>query len=149
MAIPGIAPQSWRLFSMTGCILWVTSQQIVSRQKLLKLNLLQLLIMLISKRCSSASCFAATTSRLQQALTARRQARGHQRHGDIGDEGDGSVELMARSNDDDQEVRSSFCFAATTSRLQQALTARRQARMKQMLAAAAGQQKVSANAASL
>jgi hypothetical protein len=48
--------------------------------------------------------------------------------GDIGDEGDGSVELMARSNDDDHEVRSSFCFAATTSQLQQALTVRRQAR---------------------
>ena len=65
---------------------------------------------------------------LQQALTARRQARGHQRHGDIGDDSDGSVELMARSDGDDHEVRSSFCFAATTSRLQQALTARRQAR---------------------
>ncbi len=53
------------------------------------------------------------------------------------------MELMARSNDDDHEVRSSFCFAATTSRLQQALTARRQSRMKQILAAAVGQQKVS------
>jgi hypothetical protein len=33
---------------------------------------------------------------LQQALTARRQARGHQQHGDIGDDGDGSVWLMVK-----------------------------------------------------
>ena len=44
---------------------------------------------------------------LQQALTARRQARGYQRHGNIGNDGDGSVELMAGSNDDDHKVSSS------------------------------------------
>ena len=43
----------------------------------------------------------------------RWQARCHQRHGDIGNDGDGSVELMERRNGDDYKVRSFCCFAAT------------------------------------
>jgi hypothetical protein len=39
---------------------------------------------------------------------ARGHARGHQRHGNIGNDGDGSVELMARNDDDDHEVSSFF-----------------------------------------